>query len=448
MKVKALKPEYKASSDRYKLVEFESPQAIDAMQQKLLSEQIAYAARFSPYYSALFKRLSLDPSSIRQLHDLRKIPFTTKNDLTCHNEAFLAAEKNDISDICLTSATTGDRPTIIYQSSSDLARLAYNEEAAFRMLGIDEKDSLMVCAAIDRCFMAGLAYYLGGLNIGSTMIRAGSGSPAQQWELIKTTKPSVLVGVPSLIRKLGQYAIQNGDDPSRAGIGKIVCIGEPIRSEEMKLLPVPAEVEAMWGAKLYSTYASSEMATAFCECEERCGGHLRPELLVLEIIDDEGNPLPPGEKGEVTVTPLGVRGMPLLRFKTGDISFIIPEPCHCGRNTVRLGPIMGRKNQMLKLKGTTLFPSSILSALDSLKGVEGAYIEARKNDDETDRVLLYTALSDPGVTIKTIVDHLRAKVRVVPEIFIIDEKELNLKIFPPEKRKKTTFFDYRESDIY
>ena len=443
MKNKGFKLIKETPADGYKHIEFDSQDTIHTLQEKLLLEHVSYVAEHSPYYKALFQQLSIDPSTIKTLQDLNKIPCTTKKELNCHNDEFLAVEKGAISDICLTSATTGDRPTVIYQSSSDIARLAYNEEAAFRMMGINENDSIMICAAIDRCFMAGLAYYLGGLNSGSTMIRAGSGSPAQQWELIKTTRPTVLVGVPSLIRKLGQFALQNNEDPKNMSIKKIVGIGEPIRSQGLKLLPVPAEVETMWGATLYSTYASSEMATAFCECEERCGGHLRPELLILEIINNEGNPVPPGEKGEVVVTPLGVKGIPLLRFRTGDLSFIIPEPCHCGRNTLRLGPIIGRKNQMLKLKGTTIFPSSILSALDSLKGVEGAYIEARKNDDETDRVLLYMALSDKSLTIKSIVDHLRAKVRVVPEIIFIDQKELNRKIFPPEKRKKTTFFDYR-----
>jgi len=427
----------------YNHIEFDSKESIQATQEKLLIEHISYVAKHSPYYKNIFQKFSIDPSAITTIHDLIKIPCTSKKDLTCHNNEFLAVEQKDLSDICLTSATTGDRPTVIFQSSDDIARLTYNEEMAFEMMGINKNDRIMVCAAIDRCFMAGLAYYLGGLNSGSTMIRAGSGSPAQQWELIKTTRPTALVGVPSLIRKLGQFALQSNEDPKHMGIKKIIGIGEPIRSQELKLLPLPSEVETMWGAKLYSTYASSEMATAFCECEERCGGHLRPELLILEIVDDEGNPVPSGEKGEIVVTPLGIKGMPLLRFRTGDISFIVPEPCQCGRNTLRLGPIIGRKNQMLKLKGTTIFPSSILSALDSFGGVEGAYIEARKNEDETDRVLLYTAISDPGITIKNIVDHLRAKVRVVPEIIITEKEELERKTFPPEKRKKTTFFDYR-----
>lgn len=424
-------------------LDFSSPESIRDVQAKLLSSHVSYTARYSPYYKALFGKLSIDPSSIKNPGDLTRIPPVTKTELTLHNNEFLAVNENAIADICLTSATTGDRPTVIYQSSDDIKRLAYNEEAAFKMIGIDSNDRIMVCAAIDRCFMAGLAYYLGGLNLGSTMIRAGSGSPAQQWELIKTTGPTVLVGVPSLIRKLGHFALEQGYDPKSMGIKKIVAIGEPIRSADLNLLPVPAEVESTWGARLFSTYASTEMATAFCECEKGQGGHLRPELVILEILDDEGNPLPSGEKGEVTVTPLGIKGMPLMRFRTGDISFIIEEPCPCGRNTPRLGPIIGRKNQMLKLKGTTIFPSTILSALDSLKGIEGAYIEARKNDDDTDRVLLHVSLSNPSVTVKMIVDHIRAKARVVPEIFIIDDKELNKKIFPPEKRKKTTFFDYR-----
>ena len=433
----------KTTAYKYAEVEYSSKAEILGLQERLLAEHIEYTCKNSPYYKSLFASHNIDPQSIKSISDLSNVPCTSKMDLINQNEAFLACNKTDIADICLTSATTGDKPTILYQTQEDLSRLAYNEEAAFKMIGIKPDDKVIIFAAIDRCFMAGLAYYLGAINIGATVIRAGAGSPAQQWEVIKATDPTVIIGVPSLIKKIGQYAIDKGQRPDEIPVHSILGIGEALRSEDLKILPLAGKVEQMWSAKIYSTYASSEMATAFSECKEASGGHLRPELLILEILDDDSNPVAVGEKGEVTVTPLGVKGMPLIRFKTGDISFLIEDECPCGRNTPRLGPVIGRKNQMLKLKGTTIFPSAILSSLEAVDGVEGGYIEVLRSNDETDDVILYVAISDASITIKYLVDCLRAKLRVVPQINIISTEELNKKTFPPNKRKKITFFDLR-----
>src|SRR3990167_6343249 len=165
--------------------------------------------------------------------------------------------------------------------------------------------------------------------------------------------------------------------------------------------------------------------------------------MISEIIDENGNKATSGGTGEVVITPLGVTGMPLIRFRTGDISFLITEYCGCGRRTPRIGPILGRKNQMLKFKGTTLFPSAILSVVEGIEGVDGACIEARKNDDGTDNVILYVYCKNPPALEKAIVDNLRARIRVVPEISFISEKELNHKIYHPERRKKISFIDFR-----
>ncbi len=424
-------------------LEFEPPEEIAAAQDGLLAEHVRYAAKHSPFYRELFAREGLDPRSIQSVADLLKMPCTSKDDLTRRNNDFLACPPEEIADVCLTSATTGDTPNALLQTAPDLARLAYNEEAAFRMMGIGPGDTVIICAALDRCFMAGLAYYLGGLKVGARMVRAGAGSAAQHWHLLKECGATVIVGVPSLIRKIGQYAIENGDDPKSAGVRKLVAIGESIRGQDMTLLPPVRRLEEMWGAAIYSTYASTEMATAFCDCHERQGGHLRPELVVAEILDGHGMPVPHGHTGELVVTPLGVTGMPLIRFRTGDISFMITGQCGCGRFTPRLGPVLGRKNHMLKMKGTTVFPSFLISAVEGMDGVAGAYVEVTKKEDGNDNILLYAAVTDPSLTVESVAECLRARARIVPEIFFITEEEYMKKTLPPGKRKKTTFFDLR-----
>jgi len=427
----------------YNALDFESCEDILKIQDRLLIEHLHYTVNNSRYYRELFDRHALNANLIKGVKDLVQIPLTTKKDLDGHNDKFLACDPRDVVDVCQTSATTGVAPNMLLQSSSDLARLAYNEEASFRMIGIDAGDTVIVCAAIDRCFMAGLAYYFGGLKVGARMVRAGAGSAAQHWHMIKTTGATVIAGVPSLIRKIGQYGLECGDIPSKTGIRLLIAIGEGIRDDKLNLLPFAHQIEEMWGAPLYSTYASTEMATAFCECRERKGGHLRPELIIIEIVDENGNPVPSGCTGEVVITPLGVTGMPLIRYSTGDISFLMTEPCGCGRKTPRLGPVIGRKNQMLKFKGTTVFPSAILSAVEGIEGVEGVCIEARKNDDGTDNILLYVVSTNPLVLEGVIVDKIRACIRVVPEIIFISEKEFGNKTHYPEKRKKQLFIDFR-----
>ena len=296
--------------------------------------------------------------------------------------------------------------------------------------------------------MAGIAYFLGGVKLNARMVRAGSNDSAQSWEMINFTDATVIVGVPSLIYRIGQYALKNGNDPAKSKVRKLIAIGEPIRNKDLNLIPVAAQLEKMWNAKIFSTYASSEIATTFCECEQQQGGHVRPELNVVEIVDGNGNNVEDGNVGEVVTTPLGVTGMPLIRFKTGDVSFIIKEKCECGRKTKRLGPILGRKNQMLKYKGTTIFPESIISILEGEPRFHSGYVEAVKNNDGTDRVILYASLSDNDVNEDKepdwIREKLRAKIRVAPEVKIISQNHANNKIYQfDKKRKRQTFFDKR-----
>jgi len=292
--------------------------------------------------------------------------------------------------------------------------------------------------------MAGMAYFLGGAKLSAAMVRAGSGSAAQHWELIKRTQATAIVGVPSLIHKIGNFALDHGMDPADSWITKLIAIGEPTKNKDMALLPISRELETMWDAKIFSTYASSEMATTFCECEARQGGHLRPELIVVEILDTEDRPVPHGEPGEVVVTPLGVTGMPLIRFRTGDISYFIPEPCTCGRTPPRLAPVIGRKNQMLKYKGTTLFPNAVLACLEGDSRFHGGYVEAMQNLDGTDRVILFAALKTNPMDLSWMKEQLRATVRVVPEIKIISPEQADKKVYQfHKKRKRITFFDLR-----
>jgi len=432
-------PPYPATA--FSGLQYADAEAIEIVQNRRLAEHISYTVKRSPFYQALFKRSGLRAEDIRSAGDLKNVPFTEKQHLENHGR-FQAAAHEDIVDICFTSGSTG-HAIPFGQTAADLARLAYNESVAFSMTGLSSSDILIICTALGTAFMAGLAYLLGGIGLKATVVRGGSGSAAQNWRLIKSTGGTAIVGVPGMMRKIGEYAEAAGDSPADSGIKRLIAIGTAVRDRSLQPLPLTSALESMWDARLYSTYASTEMATAFCECDARAGGHLRPELICVEIIDDAGERMSSGEAGEVVATPLGITGMPLIRFKTGDIAFMIDDRCSCGRKTPRLGPVLGRKNQMLKFKGTTIFPNAILAALAGKPYFEGGYVEVRTGPDGTDHVILYAAVHDRNVE-NDVKQSLKAHLRVVPEVAFISSDTLKERTHQLDgKRKPVTFFDLR-----
>jgi phenylacetate-CoA ligase len=261
--------------------------------------------------------------------------------------------------------------------------------------------------------------------------------------VIKHASPTTLVGVPSFLRKLGVYLAGRGLDLPTSSVNKLVCIGEPLRDAQMQPLSVATDLEKIWGAKVFSTYASSETVTTFCECTEQAGGHLNPALGMVEILDEDGQPVPDGESGEVVVTPFGVQGMPLIRFRTGDISFINREPCACGRTSPRLGPILGRKNQLLKVQGTSLYPQAVFSVLDEMPEVSEYYLEVYAESALSDRLVVHLAFSNRPVAVEVVLRRLQARLRVKPEVLVEPVADVRRVVFSPESRKPIRFLDLR-----
>jgi len=411
----------------------------------LLRRHLDYLQQASPYYRELFRQHNFSPADLISLQDLSQLPLTGKGDLAKYNRNFLAVAEGQVVDICQTSGTTGE-PVTLWQTESDLQRLSRNEQLALVAAGITRSDRVLIGAALDRVFIAGLAYFLGLRRIGATTIRAGSGQPALVAELICRQRPNVLVGVPSLLLMVARHLQQSGEAPEKLGIDKLICIGEPIRNEDLTTSLLGQALQESWAAQLFGTYASTEIATAFTDCPMGCGGHLLPELAVAEIIDDQGNPVGSGVAGEVVVTPLGVEGTPLLRYRTGDIAQLHLDPCDCGRQTPRLGPILGRRAQMLKCRGTTLFPAAISRALEGISAVRGHYLEVSSAFDLSDQLKLVVGCADPSLSSITVSELIVAKTRVKPEVVLVTPEEIRKKTIRPELRKPITFFDYRKSN--
>ena len=424
-------------------IETKSSAEIKAFQEEKLKEQLVYLKKNSAYYSNLFQKEGIDIAEINSLEDLVKIPVTTKDDLQKFNDQFLCVEKSKIADYVTTSGTSGD-PVLVALTDQDLNRLAYNEELSFQCSGLNSNSIIQLTTTIDRRFMAGLAYFLGARKAGIGMIRVGSGVPELQWDTIKRVQPDTLICVPSFLLKMIEYAEFNGIDYQNSSIKKAICIGEPLRNQDFSDNILATKIKSKWPIELFSTYASTEMGTAFTECEAGKGGHLHPELIICEFLDENNQPVPTGESGEMVITTLGVEGMPLLRYKTGDIVQPHFEKCNCGRTTMRLGPLVGRKQQMIKYKGTSLYPPSLLDLLNDFDEVKHYVIEvfsSEINEDEIQVIVHSTDESDE--MLDKIKDRFRAKVRVSPKIHFVSEAEILQIKFPDNSRKAISFLDKR-----
>ena len=426
-------------------IEQRSKEEIKTYQEEKLQELLQYVNKNSKFYSDLFKEHNININDIKTIEDLQKIPFTTKDDLYEQNDDFICVDRRKIVDYITTSGTMGD-PVTFAMTDDDLERLAYNEYISFKCSDGTPDDIYQLMVTLDRRFMAGLAYFLGIKKLGAGMVRVGNGMIELQWDTIRRIKPNALIAVPSFILKLIEYAEAHGIDYKNSSIKKAICIGEALYNSDFTLNTLGQRIKDKWDIKLYSTYASTEMGAAFADCGHENGSHHHPELLVVEFVDEYNNPVVEGEPGELVITTLGVEGMPLIRFKTGDVVQYFTEPCACGRNSMRLGPVIGRKNEMIKYKGTTLYPPALYDILNDMEYVENYIIEVSTNQIGTDDILIRIATNGhkPNNFEKLIKDHFRAKLRVAPTIQFESKESINKVKFPELKRKPVVFIDKRK----
>jgi len=424
-------------------IEQASLKEIKAFQETEMQKMLHYIAEHSAYYKSLFKEKNIDVTTIKTLEDLATLPITTKDQLQKHNDDFICVPKSKIIDYVTTSGTLGE-PVTFALSDKDLDRLAYNEAISFACAGVESNDVLQLMTTMDRRFMAGLAYFLGARKLSAGIIRVGSGIPELQWDSILKFKPTYLICVPSFLLKLIEFAQANNIDLKNTSVKGAICIGEPIRNQDFTHNTLSKKIKDSWDIALFSTYASTEMSTAFNECSEHQGGHHHPELIIAEILDDSNKPVADGDVGELVITTLGVEAMPLLRFKTGDMVQAHKTACACGRNTMRLGPVLGRKKQMIKYKGTTLYPPAMYNVLNNFEDISCFIIEISHNDVGTDEILIKIASANNSEAfLQKIKDHFRAKLRVTPTIKFYDKKEINTLRFPKMSRKPVELIDLR-----
>ncbi len=399
------------------------------LQRELLATHVRHSAT-SPLYREL--KLSTD-------QPLEELPLTTKDQLATAGKQAWAVGPDQVREWVSTSGTTG-RPLDVPLTSGDLQRLAENEATALSLAGLRAGDLCLLAVAMDRLFVAGLAYHLGAGRIGAACARIGPGVAAQPEllgqiidRLAGRDQRVFLIAVPSFLQRVESSAL--------AGV---IAIGEPTRTVSGAANVLAAGLHQRLHCPIMSTYALTETCATFAESPLCAGGHLNPRLACLEILDAQTQqPVPDGHVGEVVITPLGVTGMPLLRFRTGDIAWKSAMPCPCGRTTPRLGPIVGRQQQLLKIRGTSLYPSAILEALRMLPFFTDACLIATAEHALSDRVTVHVHIApDNAATRGQLASTLKTLLRVTPEIVYVDPAALTA-LQTSESRKPQRFIDRR-----
>ena len=416
---------------------------IEAVQSAAWERTFRHAAAHSPFYRAHFARAGISAGGALPLSNLDRVPTVDQAVVSECTEQFLCVPREKIVDVVTTSGSTG-RPLVWQLTERDLERLAHNEELSFGCAGFTAADTVLLAVAMDRCFIAGMAYFLGLRKLGCAIVRVGPATPAMHLDMIRRAQPTAVVGVPSFLLRLAEKAAEAGFPLAACGIGKAACIGEAVREADFALNHAGRLVARSWGANVFSTYGVTELAASLCECPAGCGGHLHPELLWLEALDEAGRPVPDGSIGELTATTFGVEAMPLIRYRTGDYAAIHRAPCPCGRNTPRIGPIVGRKHQKLKLKGATVFPSALKTILDGTPEIFSYAIVARREASLGDAVEVKIAFAgDPAKIARSLQERFQGEAKVAPQITAATAAEIDRLQLPDGARKRRYFVDLR-----
>jgi phenylacetate-CoA ligase len=374
---------------------------IEALQLSLLRQAVGRALT-TPFYGPRLEAAGISgPSDIRSLADLRRIPFTTKDDL---RQAFpfgmLAAERREVVRMHASSGTTGV-PTVIYLTAADVERWTDYVARSLVATGADSSDVLQNMMTYG-LFTGGLGLHYGAERVGMMVIPAGPGNTARQLKLMKDFGTTTVHATPSFMLHLHSKMAEEGYGLGDLRLKRAFCGAEPYSEDARR------KIEALFGIEVFNSYGLSEMngpGVAF-ECERRDGMHLWEDGYILEIVDrDSFEPVPDGERGEIVLTILCREAMPLLRYRTKDLSAVCPEPCPCGRTHRRIARITGRTDDMLIINGINVFPSQIEEVIMAMPEVGNNYLILVQKEGALDR--------------------LTVKVEVGPSSFADDSRPLN-----------------------
>jgi len=323
-----------------------------------------------PFYKKKFDEKKVTPRDIHCINDINKLPFTTKDDLReNYPHGLRACPQDRIVEVHMSTGTTG-KPVVNEYTVKDIDIWRESMARTLAGAGCTRDDIVQNCYGYG-LFTGGLGVHYGSTTIGAEVLPMSSGNTERQLMILRDFGSTMLTCTPSYALYLAEEAADAGIDIRALPINK-GCFGAEAWSENMRI-----EIEARYNMKAYDIYGLTEIigpGVAF-ECEAQSGLHVNEDLFYPEIIDPEtGKSLPAGEKGELVFTTLTREGTPMLRYRTRDITFIMEEPCVCGRTTRRIHRLFGRTDDMLIIRGVNIFPSQIEQALIEIEGTEPQYL--------------------------------------------------------------------------
>ncbi len=429
--------------DAYDPLESAPRADLTAIQLDRLRWTVKQAAR-SPYYSKLFTDLKLGPDSVAMLDDLRRFPFTEKQHLR-DNYPFglLAVSKDEVVRMHHSSGTTG-MATAVFHTQRDIDHWAELIARCLHMVGVRKGDVFQNMMTYG-LFTGGLGLHYGAERLGCFIIPTGAGNSHRQIQFMRIFSTTFIHVIPSYALALLGTFEEMGVDPKSLSLKLAVGGAEPY-SEGMR-----ERLQASWGIPFYNCYGLSEMqgpGVAF-ECPAQQGLHLWEDSYLVEVIDPEtGEPRPDGEEGELVLTSLTREAMPLIRYRTRDLTSIISEPCPCGRTHRRLSRIQGRSDDMFIVRGVNIFPLQIERVLMSMPEVGRCYLIVIDREGYTDRLTVRVELT-PGAfhgelaQLRGLQDRiahaLREEILVSPRVELVEPGTL-----PRQEGKAVRVVDERE----
>ena len=399
------------------------------LQLKKLRESITRARR-SPFYGKLYRELNISAESIKTYDDVRKLPITTKDDLrACYPFELLTCPKDNVIRMHCTSGTTGNPAAVLY-SRHDLDSWANLMARSMFATGARPADVFQNMSGYG-LFTGGLGFQYGAERLGCLTIPAAAGNSRRQIKLMQDFGTTIAHSIPSYLGRLHAVFLENGLDPIRDTKLERLFIGAEPHSEETRL-----RIQEMFGAKAYNSFGMTEMngpGVAF-ECSYQNGMHLWEDCYLLEIVNpDTLEPVPDGEIGEMILTTLDREAMPIIRYRTRDLTCIIPDECPCGRTSRRIDRIKGRSDDMFIIKGCNVFPIQIERVLMRIREIGSDYLIVLDRNDEGDTLTVQAELKSESFTDdykqldalrRRIANDLRDEILVTPAIQLVGPGEL------------------------
>jgi len=415
---------------------------LEALQLERFNKAVTAASQ-TPYYSKLYSENKVDVTKIKTLEHIKDLPFTTKNDLRLsYPDGMVAVPQSDIVRIHASSGTTG-KPTVIFHTMNDINNWANQVARAMYSTGARKEDIFQNMMGYG-LFTGGLGLHYGAERLGCMVIPSSTGNSLRQIQLLQDFNSTIIHITPSYALHLVEVIKEHGINPHDLSIKKAFFGAEPY-SEATK-----EKLENLWGLDAYNMYGLSEMngpgVAADCYCKS--GMHLAEDYYIAEIINPETcEQLPDGEEGELVLTHINREAMPIIRYRTRDLTRIIPEQCKCGKTHRRIERIKGRSDDLIIVGGVNVFPSQIESVLMNVPEVGNNYVIVLDREDGLDRmhiqVELYSKMFQGDIKAlkklnKDIGEKLRALIVINPRIEFMEPGSL-----PPSEGKAKRVVDKR-----